>query len=322
VRLGTLHCVKRFATILLAVALFATACSDESGQGSPVATAGSESGAAGAQETTDSVEVLQLQPGSITAGALVVDETVREFLVAIPPDYDPEVPAPLVFDLHGRGGSAPDQAMTSGVTDVAWARGFVVVHPQAAGEIPTWAVWPELPELPAEVAFFELMLETIAAEVSIDLDRVFVMGFSNGGGMAGRLACELPDQITAIAAVGASNEGWMECEPTRPIPVLALHGLADEIIPFDGAQGLLPAIPDWAAWWAEANGCEGAGASTGMPTGTYWHWSDCDAGSSVSLIGLDGVGHEWPTRVQSIVRGDGVVWVGATEIIVDFFAGL
>lgn len=263
---------------------------------------------------------VSLVPGSVTGGILQVGDIVREYLVAVPPDYDPAVPAGLIFDLHGRGGTAPGQAITSGVTGVAWTHGFVVVHPQALGSVPTWSVWPELPELGSDIVFFDLMIDTLADELSIDLDRVFVMGFSNGGGFAGRLACERSDRLAGIAVVGASNEGWQQCEPTRPIPVLAIHGLADPVIPFNGGQSLLPNLPDWAAWWAESNGCEDQAFSTVMPTGTFWHWGQCSVGATVSLIALNGVGHEWPTQVQTVAEGEGVAWVGATEVIVDFFA--
>ncbi|MCJ7726811.1 MAG: hypothetical protein MUP76_10545 [Acidimicrobiia bacterium] len=302
--------MRRTAILSMAILLAATACDGGSSAGDATAATGDE---AAEQQVT-------LVPGSITAGVLLVDDIARQYLVAVPPGYDPAVPAPLIFDLHGRGGTAPGQAMTSGVTEVAWARGFVVVHPQALGDIPTWSVWPELPELENDIAFFEMMIDTIGGELSIDLDRVFVMGFSNGGGFAGRLACELSDRITAIAPVGASNEGWLECEPTHPVGVLAIHGLDDPIAPFDGAEVLLPNLPDWAAWWAGSNQCVDQAVATGMPTGTFWHWEECAEGRTVSLIALNGVGHDWPLQVQSVAEGEGVTWVGATEIIVDFFS--
>jgi len=313
--------MKRLSIALLLLVLVASACRDEAD-----APAISETGATttftlvdGSQAAEDPV---QLVPGSITAGVLLVDDIVREYLVAVPPDYSADTPAPLLFDLHGRGGTAPGQAMTSRVTDLAWAKGFVVVHPQAMGEVTTWSVWPELPELSTDVAFFDLMIDAIADELSIDLDRVFVMGFSNGGGMAGRLVCELPDRIRAIAPVGASNEGWLQCDPGRPIPVLAIHGFDDPVIPFNGGQALLPELSQWAAWWAQSNGCGAGMEPVAVPTGTFWHWPECNEGATVSLIGLEGVGHEWPLLVQSVAVDDELVWVGATEVIVDFFAGL
>jgi len=213
--------------------------------------------------------------------------------------------------------------MISEITIPAWDRGFVVVHPQAAGDVPTLAVWTDAPGLTGEVEFFQVMIDTLARDLAIDSDRVFVTGFSNGGGMAGRLACEMADQIAGIAPVSASNEGWEECEPSGPVPVLAFHGMEDETVLFDGGQALLPALPEWAAWWATANGCEADALSIEILTGQYWHWASCEGEATVSLLALDGVGHTWPTEVEaSLDSDDEVVWTGATAIIVDFFAGL
>jgi len=264
-----------------------------------------------------------LIPGTVTAGVVLVGGVVREYLVAVPPGYSPDVPAPVIFDLHGRGGTASGQAMISEITIPAWDRGFVVVHPQAMGDTPTWSVWTDASGLAVEVEFFQVMIDTLARDLAIDRDRVFVTGFSNGGGMAGRLACEMSGQIAGIAPVAASHEGWSECEPSSPVPVLAFHGLQDETVLFEGGQALLPALPEWAAWWANANGCETDGSSIEILTGLYWHWAACDGEATVSLIAMDGIGHEWPTQVEATRDSDGeVVWSGATRIIVDFFAGL
>lgn len=258
--------------------------------------------------------------GSITEGTLPIEGALRRFLVAVPPEYDPDEPAPLLLDLHGRGGTAADQALTSRITDPAWRAGFVVVHPQAPGYPPTWPVWPELDQLPAEIDFFASLIDHLQDALAIDPDRVFVTGFSNGGGMAGRLACELGDRIAGIAPVGATNEGWQECNPGRPIPVLAFHGTADPIVPFDGERVLLPAIPEWAAWWAASNGCESEPEVFPTATGRVHHWRDCPGEATVSLVVIDGGGHTWPDRVDVAPITEQGVWRGATEIIVEFFA--
>jgi polyhydroxybutyrate depolymerase len=257
----------------------------------------------------------------VTAAVLAVDDSVRQFLVAVPPDYSDDVPAPVIFDLHGRGGTAPGQALTSGMTDVAWGRGFIVVHPHALGDIPTWSVWPDHELLDNDVAFFRMMIDTLDDWFAIDRARVFVTGFSNGGGMAARLACEMGDSIAGIAPVGGSHEGWEDCDPGRPIPVLAFHGTADDVVPFGGGN-LTPALPDWAAWWADNDGCEAVPDIINVPGSRYWRWDECEAGATVTLVALEGLGHEWPEQIQTIETADGTVAVGATHLIVEFFAGL
>ncbi len=322
--------------LLIVVAIVVVACSGDGNSATTTAAGVTTTTAAGVTTTTaagvtttTAAEITAitmapfgLEPGTVTAGVMLVGGVVREYLVAVPPGYSSDVPAPLIFDLHGRGGTASGQAMTSEITIPAWDRGFVVIHPQAMGDMAEWSVWPDSPDLEGEVAFFQMMIDTLSDDLAIDRDRVFVTGFSNGGGMAGRLACEMADQIAGIAPVGASNEGWMECEPSEAVPVFAFHGLADEVIFFDGGQALLPSLPDWAAWWADANGCEADVSPVGMPRGLYWRWAACDEEATVSLVALGGIGHEWPREVQADPDTDELVWLGATEIIVEFFAGL
>jgi polyhydroxybutyrate depolymerase len=310
--------MKRAIIPILALLLAAAACGGDAADGeATTSTVTRPEGGPAADR-----EPIEPDPGSITAGVMLVDDAVRQYLVAVPPDYSEETPAPVIFDLHGRGGTAPGQALTSAMTDVAWGSGFIVVHPQGLGDVPTWSVWPELPELANDLAFFEMMIDVLDDALAIDRDRVFVTGFSNGGGMAGRLACEMSDQIAGIAVVGASNEGWQSCEPSRPVPVFALHGTGDQIVPFDGGQGLLPSMPEWAAWWASSNGCEIEPETGGLPGGRFWRWDQCEAGATVSLIALEGLGHEWPLQVQRASGGDSVEWLGATHLIVAFFASL
>jgi polyhydroxybutyrate depolymerase len=320
--------MKRVTWLLIVSAMVVGACS---GDGDSATTTAAETTVTTAVETTvttaagiatSTLAPFGLEPGTVTAGVLLVDGVVREYLVAVPPGYSRDMPAPVIFDLHGRGGTAAGQAITSQITIPAWDRGFVVVHPQAVGNAAGWPVWPDSPERESEVAFFQMMIDHLADDLAIDRDRVFVTGFCNGGGMAGRLACEMADQIAGIAPVAASNEGWTECEPSESVPVFAFHGLADQEVIFDGGQALLPSLPDWAGWWADANGCETNALPTEMPTGLHWHWAVCDGESTVSLVALYGIGHEWPTKVQEVPDADGPGWSGATEIIVDFFAGL
>ena len=89
--------MKRLSIALLLLVLVASACSDEAD-----APATSETGATTTFTLVDGGDAaedpVQLVPGSITAGVLLVDEIVREYLVAVPPDYSADTPAPLLFN--------------------------------------------------------------------------------------------------------------------------------------------------------------------------------------------------------------------------------
>lgn len=71
----------------------------------------------------------------------------------------------------------------------------------------------------------------------VDPDRIYVFGHSNGGFMAYWLACELSDEVTAIAVLAGSDYPTdADCQPSRPVSVLHLHGDDDELVFYEGGS--------------------------------------------------------------------------------------
>jgi pimeloyl-ACP methyl ester carboxylesterase len=114
-------------------------------------------------------------------------------------------------------------------------------------------------------------------------------GFSAGGGVTARVACELAGRVAAVAAVAAALfTEPVECRPSRPIAVLSMHGTADEVLPYGGQDASvasplpLPALPAWLGEWATRDGCPGDPAvflDTAEVTGV--RWSGCRDGTEV-----------------------------------------
>ena len=81
------------------------------------------------------------------------------------------------------------------------------------------------------------MVEEVAAEHAVDRRRVYVVGFSNGGFMSYRLACDHADRIAAIVSIsGATYADPDRCAPSEPVAVLEVHGTDDRTIPYDGGM--------------------------------------------------------------------------------------
>lgn len=87
------------------------------------------------------------------------------------------------------------------------------------------------------MAFFEELIASLISQYDIDTDRVWVVGHSNGGMMAYRLACELSSRITAIG-VAAGSMMIDSCSPTRPVAALHVHGDLDTVVPLAGGNSL------------------------------------------------------------------------------------
>ena len=163
-------------------------------------------------------------------------------------------PAALVINMHGFGGNALGQATTAMINFAA--ENMIVVYPQGATNsfgYPSWNVgtyWDG--NNYDDVDFISKMIDNIAEDFVIDLDRVYACGMSNGGYMAYRLACELSNKIAAFGSVtGNFMLDAINCEEhTREIPIIHFHGTADGVVDyyppsFDQALTIEESISFW-----------------------------------------------------------------------------
>ena len=85
-----------------------------------------------------------------------------------------------------------------------------------------------------DVEALERSLDQLEAAGCVDPARVFVTGVSNGGGMTARLACDLSERLAGAASVAGGYRSLPPCRPERPLPVLEIHGTADQVVPYGG----------------------------------------------------------------------------------------
>lgn len=244
------------------------------------------------------------KPGDYRINLFSADE-LRSFVLHVPANYDPNMPTPVVFSFHDFGSNPIGNVTQTRITLLADEENFIVVFPQGRGEPLAWFTEAEVPEgVATDTDFFVNILDRLNAELNVDNDRVFVTGFSLGGGMAHRIACDVSERVTAIAVVGGAHFIDQPCEPDNPVPVIAIHALDDEVTPFTGIDDVLQPIDEWADEWAVINGCA-AGQETSEEGGfSLMEWQDCDA----------------PTQLYTILTG-GHTWFDSTnERIWDFFS--
>lgn len=238
---------------------------------------------------------------------IMVDTLEREYLLYVPADYDGSEAWPLVFNLHGATSNAREQLFVSGMNKVADTAHFLVVYPEGISNRLGDSGWnePNSPDLQDDVQFVSDMIDAIAAEYQVDLSRVYSTGLSNGGGMSFTLARTLSDRIAAVASVAAP--GLLEEPiPERPVPILYMHGTADQLVPFEGGMGLFPidfpAARDRVQFWVDNNGCSGDPEIIEFPdvntadssTVTLERYTDCEASSEIAFYVIDNGGHTWP----------------------------
>ena len=218
----------------------------------------------------------RLPSGALRAEVhLVVDGRTRTFRVLVPPRLSS--PAPLVLGLHGlyRTADATDAAMR--LLEQAPRRGFIAVYPTGVGA--SWnagrCCGRAVAERVDDVAFLRRIVAEVSAVHPVDRTRVTAVGWSNGGMLAHRVACQAPGLLTAVAVVAGADVTGRPCAGATA--TLVVHGLRDGVVPAAGAPALGTVLPPLAQTVAAL---ERRGAAAGVRT---------------SVVRLPTEGHGWPT---------------------------
>lgn len=270
-----------------------------------------------------------------TRERLRVDGGTREYLLHRP-GTDGGGLKPLVIAFHGRGSTAERMREMSGLTKADGARGTLIAYPEGLRK--AWgagrAVTAQRPDPDADVRFTEALVEELVRTEGADPERIHVVGFSNGGQMALRVAAQRPGLVAGAAAVaGQLPTGPAAVEPTGAVPVMIIYGDGDPVRPVGGlsdpgpgAAGEEPVTPTMSARsGAEAFAAAG-GASTPVTKGEagYDHtvWSPGTAGAAVHLLVVHGGGHTWPGSTIPPPAGFGrtSTALNAAGTIFDFLA--
>jgi polyhydroxybutyrate depolymerase len=243
----------------------------------------------------------------------------RRYLVFRPAAIAPGAHPPLVLMLHGGFGRAETAARDYGWIAKARTAGFIAAFPEGTrGLIGRGRFWnegsgrgPGARRGIDDVRYIAAVIDDLIARDRVDPRRVYVTGFSMGGGMAHRLGAQLARRIAAIAPV--SGHAWLPSfAPARPMPVLWLVGGADPINPLAGGMGKLPrrdgrpkpSIMASVAKWRAADRCAEPHRRTRAGSVERWTWTHCAGGVELRLIFVHGMGHRWPGRAARIQRRD------------------
>ncbi len=216
---------------------------------------------------------------------------------------DPSIPAPLVVVLHGLTGSGRIMQRKTGFDALARTHRFVVAYPN--GQLRRW----RFEAGSDDVAYLKSLIETFTRDYNTDPERIYLVGYSNGGAMAMRLACDLHSRIAAISVTAMTQPSDLDCPHRDPMPALFIHGALDPIVPAEGlaAQGGMAALLSLAqtkALWATRNLCAGvepvriSNQIEGPDEARITRYTGCAA--SLETVVLTGQGHDWPGARPSL----------------------
>jgi polyhydroxybutyrate depolymerase len=237
----------------------------------------------------------------------------RPFTLYVPDSYQSGTKLPLVVLLHGYAASGDRQESYFKLAPLAGPKGFLYATPDGLADSQGNRFWNATAACcdlygngVDDVAYLADLIRTVADEYTVDTDKVYLIGHSNGAFMSYRMACEHADLITGIVALnGAMLNDVSTCRPSRPVSVLTIRGTNDLTIVNPGGQIAGDPYPSTATTvqdWVGLDGCQAIGDSTSVapldlestlagPETTVTRYPGCRDGTVVELWTVQGGGH-------------------------------
>ena len=244
------------------------------------------------------------------------DNLNRSYQIYVPATYSVSEPIPLVFNLHGGASTATGYLNSIGdMRPIADTANFIIIYPQATTDSsgnPTWHLGGENSKSTSvdDVGFVSHIIDEVSSIYSVDLERVYVTGFSNGGYLAYEIACLLSNRIAGIGSVAGHMfiDTYNYCDPSHPTPVINIHGTEDF---YDGIAGYYLDQNLSNRYWTEYNNTdtdpvityiENTNTQDGSTVELH-SWLNGDNGISVVHYKVMGGGHSYPNLNPSSSKG-------------------
>jgi polyhydroxybutyrate depolymerase len=286
--------------ILVLLVVLGAACSSSAKKAEP---------AAASTTTTSTPPCTVTTQKSLKRIDVKVGGKARYALVHLPAKWDGRTAVPVVLSFHGLGSNAEQQRSTDGFVAHSDREGFIVVYPNAGGNLGALGAAWDLSGL-SELPYVKAVLDDLEAKACVDTRRVYATGLSYGGGMTDLLACNMADRIAAAAPVSAYLPKRV-CKPARPVPILSFHGVEDHLLPYKG--GGVSRQQDFETWgndWATRDGCTPTPTEHQYkPTVEALTYNGCK--ENVVLYRVHKNGHTWPGHPLKLDR----------DTMVDYFSG-
>jgi predicted esterase len=164
------------------------------------------------------------------------------YLLYLPEGYEdhPEKTWPLIFFLHGYGDRGDNVFL------LAKASPFMYIREK--GPLPVIIAAPLLNAFEGYSSFpgeyMDGALTEVQADYRVDAKRIYVTGLSMGGEATYRFAVVQPETFAAIAPLSAyvDSETYSMLGRIKALPVWAIHGAEDTVIPLARAQQPVDAL--------------------------------------------------------------------------------
>ena len=215
----------------------------------------------------------------------------RTYLLYVPNNVKDS--APLVISLHGAGGQVSTTSHDPDFNSIADKDGFIVAYPQGLQttfpglggmQAPGWT---STGEENFDTDFLKAVVEDIDAKYTLDRQRLYCCGFSNGGMMTYVMANTCSHIFAAFAAISGYpiNEFHLHHTSWRPVPFLHIHGKADDFVRY-------ALVPNVIENMVDRNGANPVPVVT-TKSGKYTKnvYEAGEGGFPIIFYEIDGMGH-------------------------------
>lgn len=256
----------------------------------------------------------------------------RSYLILTPTEYDPAVALPLVIALHGTNMRAADMLRHTDLPRKANSARFILVSPNSLGTAFNDGLAPPGSDAAGvnDVGFIQAVAEDAKARYRIRANSIFLVGFSNGGSMAQRVAIESRYPFAGYASVANATRVQTE-GVSNPASTLLVFGTADPFNPVAGGQvdmpvkSVKPSHETTAKKWAERLGCLDSPPTSPLEKGVQARiWTQCRSGARLAWYEIEGLGHHWagaePMPFPSFIIGEQVTSPNLTDLVWAFLS--
>lgn len=259
--------------------------------------------------STEKEVVVENYPYANQIDTLLHDGYIRTYKLYVSTSYSTNTEVALVIALHGYGNTATEMEKASGLNEKADSEGFIVVYPNGfnyskdANETQYWNVRENSIGLSPridDVGFINQLIDLISNHYSIDENKIYATGFSNGASMCYHLGNSLSCKIAAIAP----HSGYMAYKPNKvqkcKIPVLHLQGLKDGVVKYNASW-----LEQVLCLWGSDGECK-QHADTVFQNADYTikKWPSSGNCLYVSKEGR----HDWFNTSNSGIQANDIIW--------------
>lgn len=238
----------------------------------------------------------------------------RQYILYVPAIYDGTQPVPFVVALHGLGDNM-NNFKNINLKAVADTANFIVAFPQALVDgLTNSTAWNSgagafgvtLNANVDDVGFLYALMDTVSANYNINQKRIYATGFSMGGFMTNRLACQLNNRVAAIASVSGTIGNGLNCQPNHAVPAAHFHGTADGTVAYSGNQYGKDAEV-LVKYWVTNNGCDTTAIIDSLPDTKndgkaiiHYRYPNGSYNTEVEFYKVIGGAHEWLTAANDL----------------------